>query len=236
MQRLANPPRRLTALERDVIAQAAARSVARQSEPLSFQLRPGLVAEMLRFYDHLRRQSQQVNRFEELIDQALGSDEVDRGAARMRAQTAFLAGTFREYERRVGESDGIDEHGLRDRLVSEAAVDPIRHVLVSVADWIGDPAGLYSADFDLLTRVAGLDTLEHRVHRGGAPHRVPRAIAHVVAGIGGGDRCRRRRRPDRRTRPSTDARHPARLGRRALVDGSRSRRGARRHRPADQGG
>ena len=159
-ERLANPPRRLTALERDVIAQAAARSVARQSEPLSFQLRPGLVAEMLRFYDHLRRQSQQVNRFEELIDQALGSDDVDRGAARMRAQTAFLAGTFREYERRVGESDGIDEHGLRERLVSEAAVAPIRRVLVSVADWIGDPAGLYSADFDLLTRVAGLDTLE----------------------------------------------------------------------------
>ena len=115
---------------------------------------------MLRFYDHLRRQSQQVNRFEELIDLALGGDEVDRGAARMRAQTGFLAGTFREYERRVGESGGIDEHGLRDRLVSEAAVDPIRHVLVSVADWIGDPAGLYSADFDLLTRVAGLDTLD----------------------------------------------------------------------------
>jgi RecB family exonuclease len=159
-ERLANPPRRLTALERDVIAQAAARSVARQSEPLSFQLRPGLVAEMLRFYDHLRRQSQHVNRFEELIGEALGSDEVDRGAARMRAQTAFLADTFREYERRVEESGGIDEHGLRDRLVSEAAIDPIRHVLVSVADWIGDPAGLYGADFDLLTRVAGLDTLD----------------------------------------------------------------------------
>ena len=159
-ERLANPPRRLTALERDVIAQASARSVARQSEPLSFQLRPGLVAEMLRFYDHLRRQSQQVNRFEELIDQALGSDELDQGAARMRVQTAFLAATFREYERRVAESDAIDEHGLRERLVSEAAVNPIRHVLVSVGDWIGDPAGLYSADFDLLTRVAGLDTLE----------------------------------------------------------------------------
>jgi len=159
-ERLANPPRRLTALERDVIAQAAARSIAQQSEPLSFQLRPGLVAEMLRFYDHLRRQSQQVNRFEELIDQALGSDDLDRGAARMRAQTAFLAGTFREYERRVSESDGIDEHALRDRLVSEAAADPIRHLLVSVADWIGDPAGLFSADFDLLTRIPGLETLE----------------------------------------------------------------------------
>ena len=62
---------------------------------------------MLRFYDQLRRQSQQVNRFEELIDEALGSDEVDRGAARMRAQTRFLAGAFREYERRVEESGGM---------------------------------------------------------------------------------------------------------------------------------
>ena len=35
---------------------------------LPFRLRPGLVAEILRFYDHLRRQSQQVERFEELIE------------------------------------------------------------------------------------------------------------------------------------------------------------------------
>src|SRR5207245_10109016 len=74
--RLANPPRRLTALERDVIAQAAARASAAKTPDLAFQLRPGLVAEMLRFYDHLRRQSQQVNRFQELIAEALGSDDL----------------------------------------------------------------------------------------------------------------------------------------------------------------
>ena len=159
-QRLARPPRRLTALERDVIAQAAARAVAERSDALSFQLRPGLVAEMLRFYDHLRRQAQQVKRFEELIDNALGSDELDKGAARMRAQTKFLTGTFREYERRLSESDGIDEHVLRERLLAEPAAHPVRHVLVSVADWIADPAGLYSADFDLLTRIPGLESLD----------------------------------------------------------------------------
>jgi ATP-dependent helicase/nuclease subunit B len=159
-RRLASAPRRLTALERDVIAQAAARTAAARSAQLSFQLRPGLVAEMLRFYDHLRRQSQQVSRFEELIDQALGGDELDRGAARMRTQTRFLADAFREYERRVSESGGCDEHVLRERLMSEAAADPIRHVVVSVPDWIADPAGLYSADFDLLTRVPGLESLD----------------------------------------------------------------------------
>jgi len=97
--RLANPPRRLTALERDVMAQAAARASAARTPDLAFQLRPGLVAEMLRFYDHLRRQSQQVNRFQELIAEALGSDDLDRAAERMRTQTRFLADAFREYER-----------------------------------------------------------------------------------------------------------------------------------------
>src|SRR5206468_2991268 len=80
--RLANSPRRLTALERDAIAQASARAAASRTPDLVFQIRPGLVAEMLRFYDQLRRQSQQVNRFEELIGMALGGDEFDRGAAR----------------------------------------------------------------------------------------------------------------------------------------------------------
>src|SRR4029077_5767323 len=99
------PPRRLTPLERDVMAQAAARAAKGDIE-LSFQLRPGLVAEMLRFYDQLRRQSQQVRRFEELIDEALGSDDVDRAAQRMRIQTRFLAAAFRAYERGGGGGGG----------------------------------------------------------------------------------------------------------------------------------
>ena len=153
--RLADPPRRLSALERDVIAQAAARAAARPDGELSFQLRPGLVAEMLRFYDHLRRQSQQVNRFEELIGEALGSDDVDRATARMRTQTRFLAEAFREYERRVRDSGGCDEHVLRERLMAETAIDPVRHVIVTVPDWIADADGFYSADFDLLARIPG---------------------------------------------------------------------------------
>ena len=157
--RLANPPRRLSAIERDVIAQAAARAAAADEE-LSFQLRPGLIAEMLRFYDHLRRQSQQVDRFEALIAEALGSDDVDRATARMRTQTRFLAQAFREYERRVRGSSACDEHVLRDRLMSEAAPNPLRHVIVTVADWIADAEGLFSADFDLLARIPALRTLD----------------------------------------------------------------------------
>ena len=158
--RLDHPPRRLTALERDVMAQAAARIAAARTNELSFQLRPGLVAEMLRFYDQLRRQSQQVARFEELIEDALGSDDLDRATRRMRVQTRFLADAFREYERLVAESPGCDEHTLRDRLLTESARDPIRHIIVTVADWIAESDGLFLADFDLLTRIPGLEALE----------------------------------------------------------------------------
>jgi ATP-dependent helicase/nuclease subunit B len=158
--RLANPSRRLTPLERDVMAQAAARTAASGTSELTFQLRPGLVAEMLRFYDQLRRQSQHVKRFEELIEDGLGADDVDRAARRMRVQTRFLAAAFREYERLVAASAACDEHTLRERLIAEPAREPIRHIIVTVADWIAETEGLFLADFDLLTRVPGLEALE----------------------------------------------------------------------------
>ena len=158
--RLPQPPRRLTAFERDAIAQAAARRAAASGAELSFQLRPGLVGEMLRFYDQLRRQSQQVKRFEELIAGALGGSSADRGAERLLAQTRFLAAAFREYERAAAETGACDEHALRDRLTNEPSRDPLRRVVVTVADWIADPDGLYVADFDLLSRLPGLDALD----------------------------------------------------------------------------
>jgi RecB family exonuclease len=142
------------------MAQAAARATLASGHELTFKLRPGLIAEMLRFYDQLRRQSQQVNRFEELIEEALGSDEGDRAAQRMRIQTRFLADAFRDYERRVRESGGCDEHTLREQLIAQASADPVRHVIVTVPDWIADAEGLYQADFDLLTRIPGLESLD----------------------------------------------------------------------------
>jgi RecB family exonuclease len=157
--RLTNPLRRLTALERDVIAGASAR-VAAQTTQSSLRLRPGLIAEMLRFYDHLRRQSQSIDRFEELIDEALGPDDLDLGALRLRQQTKFLAEAFREYDRRLRASGACDEHVLRERLIAETAVDPIHHVIVTVPDWIADADGLFVADFDMLARVPLLRTID----------------------------------------------------------------------------
>jgi hypothetical protein len=155
--RLAPPPRQLTVFERDAIAQAAAHDAAEENADLPFRVRPGLVAEVLRFYDQLRRQSQTVKRFEELITEALGGEHpADRGADRLLTQTRFLAGTFRRYEDRLTRTGAVDEHALRDRLTVERCVTPVQHVIVTVPDWIGDPSGLFVADFDLLNRLPDL--------------------------------------------------------------------------------
>jgi RecB family exonuclease len=157
--RLPAAPRLLTAVERDVLAQAAARQAVTEQEA-AFSLRPGLVAEILRFYDQIRRHRQSIDRFEALIEDALGSEELDRGAARMRLQTRVLAAAFRMYERRARESGGCDEHLLRERLLAEAAAEPVQRVVVTVGDWIADPNGLYVADFDLLARLPGVLELD----------------------------------------------------------------------------
>jgi RecB family exonuclease len=157
--RLSTTTRRLTPLERDVIALASARTAA-GSTGYGLRLRPGLVAEILRFYDQLRRQSQSITRFEELIEQALGPDELDRGAQRLRQQTRFLAEAFREYDRRVRSTGAWDEHILRERLMAEASADPVRSVIVTVADWIADADGLFVADFDLLSRIPRLEAID----------------------------------------------------------------------------
>ena len=154
--RLHAPPLRLTGYDRNIMVYAAARD---GSTP--FSLRPGLIAEILRFYDQLRRQAQNVSRFEELLDDTLSRDvEHDRGADRMLAQTRFLASTFQGYERRVQDSGACDEHTLREQLIALASPRPVRQVVVTVGDWIADPNGLYLADFDLLTRLPGLESVD----------------------------------------------------------------------------
>ncbi len=177
-RRLTGAPRRLGPMERDSLAQAAAQAAARalgqaaalalgagsEDEPESgvvpFRLRPGLIAEMLRFYDQLRRQSQRLERFNELIEETLGGGSDDRGTARLLAQTRFLNETFREYERRAARSGGWDEHTLRDHLMREAMTPAVEHVIVTLADWVAEPDGLFIGDFDLLARMPGLERLD----------------------------------------------------------------------------
>jgi RecB family exonuclease/inactivated superfamily I helicase len=159
--RLAAPPRRLSPQEREAMMHAAA-VVARESgAPPPFNIRSGLIAEIVRFYDQLRRQGQGIARFEELLVDALDRDaELDRGATRMLEQTRFLAATYRGYERMVAASGALDEHALRERLLTSEPSRPLRHLVVTVGDWIADPDGLYKVDFDLIGRLPELETID----------------------------------------------------------------------------
>jgi RecB family exonuclease len=150
----------LSKAERQVLLGVAGRTAAAAGTEPPFQLRPGLVAEMLELYDALHAHLSSVDAFERL---ALGRLEpgaaIDRGAARLVLQTRFLVATFRDFERRCAEV-GDDEHALRRRVLAEPAARPYRHVVVTVSDRAFDPHGLEVADWDLLTRLPGLERLD----------------------------------------------------------------------------
>lgn len=157
--RLASPRRLLAERDREVLLRSAAAQAIAAGQAPPFDLRPGLIAEMLRFYDQLRRQRQSVLRFEELLAERLEGDQ-DRGAVRLLEQTRFLAAAFREYENRLGATDAVDEHALRDHLLATAAANPLTDLIVAVGDWIADARGLAAVDFDLLTRLSGLERID----------------------------------------------------------------------------
>ena len=149
----------LTDAEREVLLGVACRSAAAAGTEPPFRLRPGLIAEILHFYDELRRNQKDVDTLERL---ALGRLEpgasYDRGAERLVRQTRFLVAAYREFEQRCQEV-GVDEHALRARLVGRAALTPYREVILAVGDRGTDPYGLWPADWDLLARIPGLEQL-----------------------------------------------------------------------------
>ena len=157
--RLAAPLTLLAACEREVILHSAAAGAIDAGTAPPFHLRAGLVAEMMRFYDQLRRQGQAVDRYEELLVGALDA-ESDRGAERLLRQTHFLAAAYRAYEHRLASQNLVDEHVLRAHLLQITAAEPLRRMVVAVGDWIADAHGLFSADFDLLARLPGLEQLD----------------------------------------------------------------------------
>ena len=154
-QRLASPPDLLSPFDREVILRSGAVAAEAAGFVPPFTVRPGLVAEMLALYDALRRHRRTVARFAEFLTEELAHSD-DRGAARLLAQTAFLAETWRQYNACLDARGVDDEHRLRDRLIAEPAAAPICRVIVTVTDRIADPAGLWPSDLDLLTRLPGL--------------------------------------------------------------------------------
>jgi RecB family exonuclease len=151
----------LTDTEREVLAGVASRAAIEEGHVPPFRLRAGLIAEVVRFYDALRRNLKSVETFERL---ALGALEpgvaVDRGAERLVRQTHFLTSTFRHFERLVSATDRLDDYALRRQLISEHAVDPWRHVVLAVGDHAIDRHGLFPADWDLLTQIPGLERID----------------------------------------------------------------------------
>jgi RecB family exonuclease len=199
-QRLAEAPPMLDELAREVLFKRAADAAVEQGDAPPFEVRPGLIPEMLALYDALRRQHRTIDDFERLVGGALeaGAD-IDRGARRLLQQTRFLVAAFRAYEASLGasashsdsgsvdvgvgagaganESAGasasasanasagagagaLDEHGLRARLISEPAARPLRKIIICVPDVRADAAGLWPADFDLLTRLPHLAAID----------------------------------------------------------------------------
>ena len=151
-------PLLLTRMEREILFEAAAtRSATRAGFTAApFEIRPGLVSEMLTLYDELQRRQRSVGRFRRALFEELGVERgTDRGSEQLLHQTTFLTFTFLAYERAVAASGKMDEHQLRRRLLLAPPVLPFNHVIVAVADHPADPRGLWPADFDLLGRLSG---------------------------------------------------------------------------------
>lgn len=159
--RLPNRPRMLNGFEREALLGVACRDAADVGAAPPFRIRPGLVAEILAFYDDLRRHENDVDTFQRKALDALepGAD-VDRGAERLVRQTRFLAAAFRAFEERCAGSGALDEHTLRALLRAAPAAAPCRHVVVTVRDRAADPHGLWNSDLDLLARLPGLERID----------------------------------------------------------------------------
>lgn len=160
-ERLPEHPSPLTDAEREVLMGIACRRAVDAGADPPFRLRPALVAEIVELYDTLHRNLRQVDTFARL---ALGMLEPgaadDRGAERLVVQTRFLVSAFEHFERLRSETGAADEHLLRAALLAHAADRPWRHVVLSVADRACDPHGLFAADWDLLSRLAGLERID----------------------------------------------------------------------------
>lgn len=151
----------LSQIERTVCMTSAAKAALKSGANPPFKLRPELIPSIVAFYDDLMRHQQSVESFERLIVGDLEpSVEFDRGARRLLKQTHFLAVTFRLFQREIGKTGRLDEHGLREKLIDSGMRTPFVRVVVTTSDYVADPEGLWPIDFDLLTRLPGLEQID----------------------------------------------------------------------------
>jgi len=167
--------------DREALLGVACRTAAELGAEPPFRLRPGLLSEILRFYDDLRHRRNTVDEFERrALDLLEPGAATDRGAERLVRQTRFLAAAFRELERGTA---GRDEHGVREALLATPAGRPYRHVVVAVADEAFEAGGLRPTDWDLLTRVPGLERLDVVVTDGVLAGAFHERVHRILPGI-----------------------------------------------------
>ncbi|MGE3842290.1 MAG: PD-(D/E)XK nuclease family protein, partial [Vicinamibacterales bacterium] len=154
-------PPLLSRLQREALLWQASASAIQEGCAPPFEIRPGIIAEALALYDAVRRHQRDVGDFERaLVSTLVPGSEYDRGAARLLVQTRYLVMVFREYERLLAESRVHDEHGVRAWSLDCGLQRPIRRVIVATADHAAEPEGLWPADFDLLTRLDGIERID----------------------------------------------------------------------------
>ena len=159
--RLPHPPRILSPFEREILLAAIGRTTIAAGVELPYELRPGLVAEVIAFYDYIRRLGRSVDDFERNFRGDLEPEQdTDRGARRLLQQTTFLAASYRAYEERLRILGQYDEHGLRELLIRDPAERPLQRIIVTVGDRVVEPEGLWPADFDLLARLPDLAAVD----------------------------------------------------------------------------
>ena len=154
-------PELMSGFEREALLGRAAQVAEKGGSPAPFRLRPGLLVEVLAFYDELRRRDKTVSDFDRLMTGSLEpSVAIDRGAERMFRQTRFLTSAFDAFESLIAASGRFDEHGLRQWLLEHDEPSPFWRVTITVADQAADARGLWTADYDLLARLSGLQRID----------------------------------------------------------------------------
>ena len=97
-----------------MILAAVSRELVDEGLAPPFEIRPGLIAEMLALYDLVRRLGRTVDDFERNFRDELEKDrDIDRGAREAPAADRLSGRRVSRYESRAAAANALDEHALR---------------------------------------------------------------------------------------------------------------------------
>ena len=160
-ERMPGAPAPLTAFDREVLLRRSAHAAHTAGAEPPFNLRPGLVGEILALYDELRRRHKTVADFDRLMTGTLESSApYDRGAARLLAQTRLPHRHVPGVRAGARRGRPASTSTACARWRSRRAHPLYRRLIVTVADQAADRRGLWTADFDLFARMPGVEAID----------------------------------------------------------------------------